>query len=135
MMDDFLYKIKNHPERNRNLIYLNHPNDRTLQSYYLNSWALIYPSYDEGFGLPIIEASYYNLPLIVRDKEVFREIAGDNAYYFKDTKEPFDIYQAILNWMRLERQKSYPQSKNINYLSWRDSTKWLLEILNSKKIC
>ena len=36
----------------------------------------------EGFGLPLIEAAQYGLPIIARDIPVFREVAGENAYYF-----------------------------------------------------
>ena len=39
----------------------------------------------EGFGLPIIEAQSFGLPVICSDIEVFREIAGNSALFVNNT--------------------------------------------------
>ncbi len=44
--------------------------------------ALVFPSLEEGFGLPLVEAMALGCPVIASDIEVFREIAGDSALYF-----------------------------------------------------
>ncbi|MFV8844169.1 glycosyltransferase family 4 protein [Serratia fonticola] len=46
-----------------------------------NAWCLIYPSIDEGFGIPPIEAMASNTPVIASDIPVFREVLGDSAVY------------------------------------------------------
>jgi len=48
---------------------------------------LIFPSFTEGFGIPITEGAAYGKPVICSDIEVFREVAGDDAYYFDPYKE------------------------------------------------
>ena len=42
---------------------------------------LIYPSIDEGFGIPPIEAMASGTPVIVSDIPVFHEVLGDAAIY------------------------------------------------------
>ena len=54
-------------------------NDNTLKHYYKNASALIYPSTDEGFGIPIIESMASKIPMVLSNTDVFREIT-QNKY-------------------------------------------------------
>ena len=54
-------------------------NDLELYAWYKGATALIFPSYYEGFGLPIIEAMQFGLPIICSDIPVFREIGKDKS--------------------------------------------------------
>ena len=56
---------------------------------------LVSTSIFEGFGLTPIEALYCDIPILLSDIEVFKEIYEDNVVYFKqddlkDLKEKFD---------------------------------------------
>lgn len=42
----------------------------------------VFPTLDEGFGLPILEAMAVGVPVICSDLEVLREVGGDRAVYF-----------------------------------------------------
>lgn len=44
--------------------------------------ALIYPSLFEGFGIPVLEARYCNVPIISSNRSSLPEVAGENALYF-----------------------------------------------------
>ncbi len=48
--------------------------DERLQEMYRTSAALVYPSLDEGFGIPPLEAMSYGLPVIASDIPVLREL-------------------------------------------------------------
>lgn len=54
-----------------------------LRNLILNSRALIFNSKGEGFGNPIAEAIYLGIDVVCNDLEVFREVAGMHAQYFK----------------------------------------------------
>ena len=52
--------------------------------YYKNCTAFLFPSYAEGFGLPVIEAMYHGKPVFISDKTSLPEVGGDAAYYFRN---------------------------------------------------
>lgn len=53
--------------------------DSALRALYESAVALVYPSYYEGFGLPVLDAMTYRCPVIVSSGTVMEEIAGDAA--------------------------------------------------------
>jgi len=65
-----------------------------LIEYYQNAEALMFVSYFEGFGIPIIEAMACACPVVVARNTACEEIAGNAAY----TIDPFD-YSDICNGM------------------------------------
>lgn len=55
---------------------------KSLPSAYSNAAALVFPSREEGFGLPIVEAMASGIPVFLAETPVSREIALDAASYF-----------------------------------------------------
>ena len=60
---------------------ISHCSDADLVTYIHHSQALLFPSFIEGYGLPLIEALALGVPVIASDLPVFREIAGDVPEY------------------------------------------------------
>ncbi|MBI5043536.1 MAG: glycosyltransferase [Nitrospirae bacterium] len=48
------------------------------------STLLLYQSLDEGFGIPLLEAMMYHLPIICLDTPIYREVCGEGAIYVKE---------------------------------------------------
>ncbi len=93
--------------------------DEELANQYNSCDAVIFASKTEGFGLALIEAAIYKKPLIIRDIPIFREVSGDNAFYFTgDTGE--SLCSAIENWIDLYRENKHPRSEKIKYISWEE---------------
>lgn len=65
--------------------YLGRVNDRQLASLLKGARALLFPSLAEGFGIPLAEALASNVPAIVADTEVLREVGGDIPEYIHPT--------------------------------------------------
>lgn len=76
--------------------------DQKLVTYLYHAQALLFPSFTEGYGLPLIEALSYATPVIASDIPVFREIAGDIPEYI----DPLDT----LKWMELIEEYSQTHS-------------------------
>lgn len=53
-----------------------------LKFFYKNALALLHPSLSEGFGLPLVEAAYFNCPVIASDIPVFKELLEDKYVVF-----------------------------------------------------
>lgn len=58
--------------------------------------AMTFVPYFEGFGIPMLEAMYCDVPLIASDRTSMPEIAGDAAYYI----DPFSV-ESIAHAMKL----------------------------------
>lgn len=55
--------------------------DADLATYLHHAQALLFPSFAEGYGMPLVEALSLGLPVIASDLPAFREIAGDIPDY------------------------------------------------------
>jgi glycosyltransferase involved in cell wall biosynthesis len=62
---------------------------------YQLSEALIYPSFFEGFGIPVLEALWSRTPVITSNTSCLPETGGDAAYYV-DPHSPDEIAAAML---------------------------------------
>lgn len=125
-MDDFIHKIRNHAELNKRLFWLEGISDEYLDMIYNEASAVVVASLEEGFGLPIIEAAMHGKPLILRDIPVFREIAGEHAFYFTG-ETPKEVCVRLEEWLRLYSLNQVPQSDGIRVLSWNEATKILFQ--------
>ena len=129
LVEKLVEKIENHPELGERLFWLNGISDNYLEKLYSVCSCLIAPSEGEGFGLPLIEAAQHNMPIIARDMLVFKEVAKDYAFYFKDSKEPQVIASSIKEWIELYHSDNHPKSDNMPWLTWRESSDNLLVLL------
>ena len=55
--------------------------------FFNNSLMYVFPSIDEGFGIPLVEALKLKVPVICSDIPIFREIADDSVLYFEKHNE------------------------------------------------
>ena len=97
-----------------------------LGKIYSSSTCLIAASYGEGFGLPLIEAAHYEIPIIARNIPEFKEIAGTYAYYF-DGLEPENLSITVEEWLKLFEKKQNPLSKDIPRQTWDESAGQLIK--------
>jgi glycosyltransferase involved in cell wall biosynthesis len=113
------------------LFWLEGISDEYLEKIYAASSCLIAASYGEGFGLPLIEAAQHKLPIMARDIPVFREVAGEHAYYFEaETADGLAV--DIKSWIGLYTQEKHPQSVNMQWRTWKESADQLCKIILSK---
>lgn len=126
MVEDLAIQLRAHPEFGRRLVWLEGISDEYLEKVYAASTCLIAASHGEGFGLPLIEAAQHKLPIIARDIPVFREVAGEHAYYF-DGKSPDTLARCIKAWLTLHGAGLHPKSNNMPWLTWQQSARELLE--------
>lgn len=57
--------------------------------------ALVFPSLHEGFGIPVLEAMHYSVPIICGNELALGEIAGDASYRI-NSRKPTSLANALL---------------------------------------
>jgi glycosyltransferase involved in cell wall biosynthesis/SAM-dependent methyltransferase len=128
LVDKLVSKLRQHSELNRRLFWLEGISDEYLEKIYAACTCLIAASEGEGFGLPLIEAAQHNKPIIARDMPVFREVAGEHAFYFRGLKTQ-SLVDAITTWLASYKLNEHPKSVSMPYLTWRESAMQLEEQL------
>ncbi len=100
---------KNIPEElisagNKNVIFTKFVDENTLKVLYKNAKFYIFPSKMEGFGIPIIDAQNFGIPVICSDIEVFKEVASEQgAVFCKPDEDNIKIsIEKLLNNNKIE---------------------------------
>ena len=128
MVEALVERLRNHPEKGRRLFWIEGANDALLLRIYAAATALLAASEGEGFGLPLIEAAQHGLPIIARDLDVFKEVAGEHAFYFNGGVH--ELAARLNEWLSLHAQQKQPLSAKMPWLTWRESAKQLIAVVN-----
>lgn len=93
----YKYKIHN-PER---FEFLGYVDDDVLEQLYHDAFALIYPSLNEGFGYPPLEAMHYGVPVLASPYTSIPEVCEGAALYFN----PFSVEEIAARILRISDKK------------------------------
>ena len=83
----------NKPEKR--IFFTGYLSNARVETYFKNADAYIFPSLSEGFGIPVLEAFYYEKPVLCSNTTSLPEVAGDAALYF-NPHEPQSIADTII---------------------------------------
>ena len=110
--EDVYQYIENSPNRKRIHLtgYINNEEKHTL---YSNTKAFVFPSHKEGFGIPLLEAMGYGLPIICSDIAITQEVCGQAATYF-DQNNPLDISSKIAEVLKSETRTNTMKEQSSN---------------------
>ena len=129
MIDDFqkqLAFLKLHDD----VIPLGYVDDFTLQWLYQNCFAFVYPSFFEGFGLPILEAMTLGAAVITSNASSIPEIVGDAGIMVDPFHEP-ELFQAMKELVADAPHRAALQEKGLRraaQFSWSASASRILEL-------
>ncbi|EWY36067.1 hypothetical protein N825_30130 [Skermanella stibiiresistens SB22] len=128
MVEKVADRMRGHVQANKRLHWLSHATDADLNALYDGCSALLGVSFDEGFGLPLIEAAKHALPILARDIPVFREIANGHAAWFSGTTAE-DLAGAVEAWIDQWTRGNAPITANMPWLTWDRSAAQLIEVI------
>lgn len=103
--------------------------DSDLPALYSGASCFVYPSLDEGFGLPIIEAFACGCPVVTSDSGSLPEAGGKYATYV----DPEDS-ESISNGIKIVIKSNYSQDNLIKWaksFSWNRAAKQIINIYQS----
>jgi alpha-1,2-rhamnosyltransferase len=101
--------------------------DFDLAQAYSRSHALILSSFGEGFGIPMIEASYFAKPTIALDTPIAREVLGPSGLFFRDGKTLIDRVIELEDHVRY--QAACASASGLSWGSWDEYTPRVLDEL------
>ena len=126
-----LERLRTHPELGKRLLWLTGIDDAELQQVYRTSSCLLAASEGEGFGLPLIEAAHYGLPILARDIPVFQEVAGTGANYFSGL-DGVSLADAVRDWLERRDQGKVADPADVEWITWSEQVVRLLHMLTSE---
>lgn len=88
--DDYLESLvglSRHLKVSEEVVFLARDLNRTVETgtvaeLYSLADVLLFPSAQEGFGLPILEAGLARVPIVLTDIQIFREVGGEDTWRF-----------------------------------------------------
>lgn len=102
-----------------------------LAGYMKNADLFIFPSLSEGFGIPILEAYAYKIPLLLSNKASLPEVAADAAIYF-NPYDVEDIADAIKKSINADHgQLIQRQTERLANFSWVKTAQQIQQLLLS----
>lgn len=128
LVDDLANKLAKCEEQGRRFFWLEAASDEFLEELYARSTCLLAASEAEGFGLPLIEASFSGLPVLARDIPVFREVAGEGAAFFSGADSE-GLAKEILGWLKLNATGDAPRSQAMKALTWAQSARAIMQLI------
>lgn len=127
-IDDFMDRLMRHPELGKRLFLLEGISDEYLEQVYRRAGCLLAASWGEGFGLPLIEAARYGVPILARDLPVFREVAGSHAAYF-DSQTAAGLADALSDWLKAHQAGQVQTSAGMPVSTWAECARKIADIL------
>jgi glycosyltransferase involved in cell wall biosynthesis len=104
--------------------------DEELRHLYKNALMYVFPSINEGFGIPILEAFKYDLPVLVANNTCLPEVGGNAVLKF----DPFNIDDMVLKMKNilddavLRKDMAGRGRERLKDFSWQKTATQLVEI-------
>jgi len=115
--------------------WLGYMSDADLGALYKNAYIFAYPSLYEGFGLPVIEAQQFGVPVVTSNLSSLPEACGDGGVLV-DPESPKGIAKAIEHLLKDKKLYSVLSKKalaNAQRFSWEKAARETLAVLKSVK--
>lgn len=125
----FWQKIKK-DNKQENIIFTDFVSDEQLVVLYKEAEMFVMPSFEEGFGIPILEAMVCQCPVVSSNAGSLQEVGADAAIYF-DPSSADDMAEKIsqvLGSQRLREQLVEKGLKRSKDFSWEKLAKQTLEV-------
>ena len=107
--------------------------EKVLANLYAHARVALFPSFYEGFGLPVLEAFHYGVPLVASNTPAVAEVAGDSALLVEptDTVAMSHALTQLLEDPELRAKLIEKGAERLKQYSWEASAEKLIEVIKS----
>ena len=133
--DHYFWQRLKQENQHKDIIYAGFVTDDELVALYKGAAVFVLPSFEEGFGIPILEAMVCGCPVVASRAGSLPEVGGEACLYF-DPALPEDMVEKIsrvLDDDGLRQQLIKRGSKRYKQFSWQKLAEKTLEVYNSLK--
>lgn len=125
----FWQRIKNE-HQHQDIKYTGLVTDEELVVMYRNARCFVLPSYEEGFGIPLLEAMACACPVVSSSNGSLPEIGSDAAVYFNpyDTSDMSSKIDRVLRSAKLRQGLIKKGKLRVKMFSWKKLAKQTLEV-------
>lgn len=114
------------------IIYTGFVTDRELVALYKGAQAYVFPSFSEGFGIPLLEAMACGTPVVSSNQTSLPEVGKDAAVYFNphDQTDMVKKISLVLNDQKLRKSLIKKGEERVKGFSWKKLAKQTLAVYN-----
>ena len=122
--------VINQEQLSADVILTGYLHDKDVQQLYQNAKLYVFPSINEGFGIPVLEAFKHNVPVVIANNTCLPEVAGLGAKSFN----PYDITEIaqtitlLLNDQTLRQSYIEKGKEQLQKFSWEKTASSLMQL-------
>lgn len=117
----------------QHIYHLDYLSDELVALFYARADVFVYPSYYEGFGLPVLEAMTLGAPVVASNTSSLPEITGDAAILI-DPNDPNNLAEAIwevINNSQMRQKLIQKGKERAKQYSWQQNARETLKAYRS----
>ena len=127
--DHYFWQRLQKENQHSRIIYTGYVSDGELVALYKQAKAFVMPSFEEGFGIPLLETMACSCPVVSSNAGALKEVGGDAAIYF-DPHNLGDMgskIDRVLKSNELRTELKRQGQKRVKQFSWEKLAKQTLK--------
>lgn len=132
---DLIVETINQHGLQNDVVITGYLSDPEVGQLYEHALMYVFPSFNEGFGLPVLEAFEHNLPTIVSNNTCLPEVGADAVLTFDpySVNDIVDKITTVLNNPALQKEMIAKGQKRLKDFSWETTASQIVDVFKIVK--
>ncbi|MDO8619114.1 MAG: glycosyltransferase family 1 protein [Candidatus Daviesbacteria bacterium] len=132
--DHYFWNRLKEESQEQGILYTGEISDEELVALYKNAICFVHPSFEEGFGIPLLEAMACSCPVVASNAASLPEVAKDAAIYFNpnDLKDMVKKISQVIENKKLRKDLITKGQKRYKEFSWEKLAKQTLDVYETE---